>query len=73
MEIHCSLGIFAVGTFIAFYGALMMRGVMVYQTGRRITNYSPATVATDIFIALLAFMPPATLVKSLSDTKEAGT
>jgi len=63
MKLAARLGIFAFGTLVAFYGVqIMQRGVMVYQSSRRVTNYSPATIATGILIALLAFLPPAALV-----------
>ena len=58
------LSLIALGAALVLYSLqLMHRGIYVYQNVTfRATTYSAGNVALGIFIGLLAFLPPASLV-----------
>jgi hypothetical protein len=74
MKLRARLGLLAFGAFLALYGLGMInRGILVYENHRRLTNYSYGTIATGIFISLLAFLPPVALVNRWLAPKQLAT
>ena len=72
MKLRVRLGLLAFGAVLALSGlGLVNRGVLWYENHRRLTNYSYGTIATGIFISLLAFLPPVGLVDRWLAPKQA--
>jgi hypothetical protein len=66
------LSLIATGALVVEYGLQMMhKGVFAYQNSWfRGTNYSAGTVATGVFIGLLALLPPTSWISRLIGGKK---